>query len=243
MFADLIPPWGYDETVTNLLLELNKAAAHGGFKTVSFHLLDYVAQRRPVISRTPFIDRLGFGGFTVPIPWKYAVLLNPKWVRISPESEAALRPSAEDIGGPPPKISLNTLRAAATLAHELGHALWNSHGFDSIEEEYFVDRGAAKAFWEMLLANGYEEEEATRIAQEKYLCLTMTLDEVIAEHRRTTKRHLLKPWTWFDRARPADITSNIVFLPWINLGVWGHGFWVTDRHVGKWKEKKLAPSQ
>lgn len=229
MRRETVRRWGYDETVTTLLLYLCRAGEQIGSDAVSWQLLDYVGRHRPWFVWSRLIDRLHFSALTVPVPTKYAILLNPKYVLVSPESRAGP-------GAFPATISEATLNSVATLAHEVGHALWNSHGFDSTEEEYYVDRGAARAYWEVLLAHGLSEEEARNRAREKFHCLVKPLEQIIAERRSTTPRHPLKPWTWFDRSRPADVTANIVFLPWINLGVWGHGIWVTNRKVGKWED-------
>ncbi len=213
----------YDRTIQGLLQELGRGARYAGPRSLCHRLLDYVARHRPIIRRTHWIDRWGFAGFTLPLPGRYAILLNPRWVCLSPEEE-------EKGTGRPGEA---TLRSAATLAHELGHALWNSHGFDSVEEEYFVDRMAAGAFWEMLRATGWGEKQATDLTRYRFRCLEWSLEEAVAAYRERQRRHPLRPWTWFDRARTADLVSSIVFLPWVHLGVWGHGFWVTDRQAGR----------
>ena len=204
--ADVVRSWGYGEKEEAVLLELHRAAAHAGPTSLAWQLLDFVRQRRPRLYWSERIDRLGFAGLTLALPWRYVILLNPRHV------------------GPSPLV-------AATLAHELGHALWNSHGFTSLEEEYRCERLAGRAHLEMLLACGMAPAEAEREARSLHRALDMTLPEWLAEGRRSRRRHLLRPWTWFDRHRTVDIVGNLISLGLLNLGILGHPAWHTRREL------------
>lgn len=206
--VDLVRSWGYEEKAEAVLLELQKAAAYAGPASVSWQLLDFVGRRRPRLHWSERIDRLGFAGLTLALPWGYAILLNPRHV------------------GPHPL-------GASTLAHELGHALWNSHGFTSLEEEYYCERLAGRAHLEMLLAHGIAPDEAEQEARSLHRPLRATLSEWIAEHRRGRRRHLLRPWTWFDRRRTADVVGNLLSLGLVNLGILGHPAWYTRRDLAR----------
>jgi len=75
--------------------------------------------------------------------------------------------------------------------------------------------------------------EATKKAQARFSALVEPLAVWAGRRRRNIRRHLLQPWTWFDNSRAADIASNILMGPWINLGIWGYPVWQTQRDLGK----------
>jgi hypothetical protein len=157
---------------------------------------------------SPWIGRLGFAGLTIALPVGYAVLLHPQHVTAS-------------------------LDGATIVAHELGHVLWNSHGFDSSEEEYYCDRIAARAYQEMLSAAGSSPANAERLARARFSALGQPLDEWTKGRRQKVRRHPLHPWTWFDSARAADVASNLLLGPWVSLGAWGYPAWASRRDLGR----------
>lgn len=205
--AARIRSWRYGEQHRAVLLELHQGAAYAGPAGVCWQLLSFVQRQRPLLRWSERIDRLGFAGLTLAMPWRYLILLNPKHV------------------GPTPL-------GASILAHELGHAMWNSHGFTSLEEEHHCERLAGRAHLEMLLAGGAAPEQAEREARSLHRALSMSLAEWIADLRRARPRHLLRPWTWFDRHRTVDLVGNVISLGLLNLGVLGHPAWCTRRDLG-----------
>jgi hypothetical protein len=198
----------YHQAIKDVLLVLHRGTQAGQKATVSGQLVDYVQRRRPRLWWSPRIGRMGFAGLTIALPIGYGIFLHPGYVRPSPDG-------------------------AAIVAHELGHALWNSHGFDSAEEEYYCDRIAGRAYQEMLQAEGTPAEEAAHQAQARFAALAEPLAVWAARRRQNTRRHLLRPWTWFDNSRAADVASNILLGPWVNLGIWGYPVWMTRRELGK----------
>jgi len=212
----------YHETIRETLLVLHQGAELGLRRgaqqsqeaptpaggSVSGQLLEYILQQRPRIWWSRQLTRWGFAGLTIALPIGYAILLHPEHVGPTPEG-------------------------AAIVAHELGHALWNSHGFDSTEEEYYCDRVGGRAYQEVLEANGTPAEEAARRARARFPALVEPLEAWIARRRKNAPRHLLRPLTWFDYGRSADIATNILLGPWVNLGLWGHPIWRTRRDLGK----------
>ncbi|MBN1484283.1 MAG: hypothetical protein JXA37_06130 [Chloroflexia bacterium] len=211
MHEAIIRSWGYDEDVSTFLLTLNKGAAvYQGRPSTAGELLRYVQRQQPPIRWSTLIDQLGFAGFTLPIPGNYLVLLNPKHVR--PDERLA--------------------ESTGTLGHELGHALWNSHGFDSTEEEYYCDRIGGKVYQQVLMAQGWSEAEAAEKAARRYVALAMSLEDWTARRRKNVARHALKPWTWCDRRTSADLLSSL-FFPYANLGLWGPPFWISNRKLGE----------
>jgi hypothetical protein len=204
--ASTIAQFKYPADIREVLLVL-----HQGTRTpasVSGQLLAYVQRQRPRIWWSRKLTRWGFAGLTIALPIGYGIFLHPEHVRPTPEG-------------------------AGILAHELGHVLWNSHGFDSSEEEYYCDRVAGRAYQEVLLAAGVSAEEATQRAQTRFVALVESLASWAARRRRHVRRHPFQPWTWFDYSRAADITTNILLGPWVNLGVWGYPAWRTQRDLGK----------
>ena len=198
----------YHETIKEVLLVLHRGTQAGGSASVTRQLLEYVRRHHPRLWYSQRIGRLGFAGLTIALPVGYGIFLHPEYVRPS-------------------------LDGAVILAHELGHALWNSHGFDSSEEEYYCDRVAGRAYQEMLLAAGASPEEAAQTAQARLAALRQSLEEWTAARRKNLRWHLLQPWTWFDDSRAADVASNLLLGPWINLGIWGYPAWRTRRDLGK----------
>ncbi len=203
----LIAGWRYENQIKAVLRQFLPAAQAGGRDSVCRQLLEYIQRGRPAMVWSRAIGRLGFAGLTLALPINYIVLLNPDHVR-------------------------PTIEGAAIVAHELGHALWNSHGFDSSEEEYYCDRVGGRAYQEMLLAAGTPPEKAELLARARFPARGQSLADWIAARRRHTPPRLFQPWTWFDRRRPADIASNLLLGPWINLGLWGHPAWWTRRDLG-----------
>jgi hypothetical protein len=205
----------YHEAIRDILLVLHQGVQTTGpgmqagkHVTVTGQLLAYIHDRRPRLWWSQRLERWGFAGLTIALPVGYGVFLHPKYVQPTPEG-------------------------AAIVAHELGHALWNSHGFDSSEEEYYCDRVAGRAYQEVLVATGAPAEEAARKAQARFSALVEPLAVWAGRRRQHIRRHLLQPWTWFDNSRAADIASNILLGPWVNLGVWGYPVWRTRRDLGK----------
>lgn len=215
--VDSVREWGYEEATTALLLEFQRGAAHCGPDSVCAILLDHVRDRRPRIVWTGalgefqlfrFKIHLGFAGFALPTLRGYLILLNPKHVR-------------------------PTTEGTTTLAHELNHTLWNSHGFDSLEEEFYCSRVAGKAYQEILQADGMSAEQAYRQAVARVPQLGKSCSEWVAAQRRKLSRNPLKTWVWFDSHISADIASNLALGLSIHLGFWGYPLWATSRRVGR----------
>jgi hypothetical protein len=204
----IIRQWRYHEAIQDVLLVLRQGTQASGSGSVTGQLLEYIHCHRPRLWWAQRIGRLGFAGLTIALPVGYGIFLHPEYVRPSPDG-------------------------AAIVAHELGHALWNSHGFDSSEEEYYCDRVAGRAYQEMLQATGASPEEAGQAARGRFAALRQSLEEWTAVRRQKLRWHLLQPWTWFDNSRPADIASNLLLGPWVNLGIWGYPIWRTRRDLGR----------
>jgi hypothetical protein len=212
--ASTIHQFKYHEKIREVLLVLHQGTqpvspqSAPAEESITGQLLAYVQRHRPRLWWSERLTHWGFAGLTIALPIGYGIFLHPEHVHPTPEG-------------------------AAIVAHELGHALWNSHGFDSSEEEYYCDRVAGRAYQEILLAEGASAEEATKQAQARFSALVEPMAVWVARRRKNIRRHLLQPWTWFDNSRAADIASNILMGPWVNLGIWGYPVWRTRRDLGK----------
>jgi RHS repeat-associated protein len=151
--AEEIMGWDYDSYVKILLLEMLFGAQARGKGAVCGELLRFVRDYRPDIVFASQATFMGYtmqvgGGLTVPTMGGYTICLNP-----------GLRGGSDVLGN------------AAILAHELGHAIINSRGVDSMEEEYKCNRVMGYAYYEMLDSTG--APKPMKEARDRYNALNL----------------------------------------------------------------------